>query len=94
MEGVEDGGQQVTLAPWPHPEVHPVRLERAAAAGQSYADYVASLDEDDAEDGGHACLTMICTHDISTHMPSPDGVSRWHPQIVSSYCPGKAQRMT
>lgn len=52
MGRLEDGGQRVTLVPWPHPRVHPVRLQRAAAAALSYDDYLASLEGEDAEEGG------------------------------------------
>lgn len=51
MAAVEEGGQQVTLLPWPQRVVHPVRLERAAACQLSYAAYVASLEQEDAEEG-------------------------------------------
>lgn len=60
VAAVEEADQQVTLLPWPKREVHPVRLERAAACQLSYAAYVASLEEEDAEEGASVDLRTEC----------------------------------
>lgn len=86
MGRLEDGGQRVTLVPWPHPRVHPVRLQRAATAALSYDDYLASLEGEDAEEGGLAGsvlhrvsqLRLLCS--VSLHPES--GRSRLQVRVL------------
>ena len=71
MGRLEDGGQRVTLVPWPHRRVHPVRLQRAAAAALSYDDYLASLEGEDAEEGGLFGFVLHRESLLHSSLPCP-----------------------
>ena len=71
MGRLEDGGQRVTLVPWPHRRVHPVRLQRAAAAALSYDDYLASLEGEDAEEGGLFGFVLHRESLLRSSLPCP-----------------------